>query len=308
MTPPSWINGTPRKILLATDLSARSDRALDRAAALALQWQSELVVLHVLEDFDSDARETARLPSWRRPPNPVNVAWKRLHLDVSAVANKAKVLISKGAPVEVIVQTVEVEACDLVVIGVARDELLGRFSLGRTVDGLLRRVKAPLLVVKERPRTDYHNIVVSTDFSDSSRHALEAAARFFPGMELTVFHAYNAPMSSRLPDPDMYRHNYRKYAVNDWDAFERTVDKPQTWQPPTVLLEHGQPAPLLRNYTRDKEVDLVVLGTRGRGVISEIFVGSAAKAIMDEVPCDTLIVRAHPAAVEPERNKQNAST
>jgi hypothetical protein len=43
MTEPSWMNGPPRRIILATDLSARCDRALDRAAALASAWQAELM-------------------------------------------------------------------------------------------------------------------------------------------------------------------------------------------------------------------------------------------------------------------------
>jgi nucleotide-binding universal stress UspA family protein len=37
------------RILLATDLSARSDRAMDRAMMLAKRENAELVVLHVLE-------------------------------------------------------------------------------------------------------------------------------------------------------------------------------------------------------------------------------------------------------------------
>ena len=38
----------PASLLLATDLSARCDRALARAVALARQWQARLVVLCVL--------------------------------------------------------------------------------------------------------------------------------------------------------------------------------------------------------------------------------------------------------------------
>jgi len=57
MTAPSWMGGPPKKILLATDLSSRCDRALDRAAALAARWQSALVVLHVLEKFDPSTLE-----------------------------------------------------------------------------------------------------------------------------------------------------------------------------------------------------------------------------------------------------------
>src|SRR5687768_17233532 len=39
----------PRRILLATDLSARSDRATERAALVMREHDAELVVLHVME-------------------------------------------------------------------------------------------------------------------------------------------------------------------------------------------------------------------------------------------------------------------
>ncbi len=40
---------TPRHILLATDLSSRSDRALDRAVRLAREWDARLVALTVVD-------------------------------------------------------------------------------------------------------------------------------------------------------------------------------------------------------------------------------------------------------------------
>ena len=298
MTAPSWMGGPPKKILLATDLSSRCDRALDRAAALAAQWQSALVVLHVLEKFDPSTLEARQPPTWRRPPDPVSVAWKQLLADVSAVAGKATVLIGEGDPVGMIMHTAETEQCDLIVVGIARDELLGRFRLGRTVDRLLRRARVPLLVVKDRPRRAYRHIVVATDFSDLSRHAVEAAARFFPEQRLTVFHAYNAPMHGLMTNPVSYRREYRKVAAREFEAFLAKVDRPVTWHTPHVLIEDGLPTFLLRDYVREKDVDLVVLGTHGRSAILELFIGSVAKAIMDEAPCDALVIREPHAAVE----------
>jgi hypothetical protein len=60
---------TPKKILLATDLSCRCDRAMDRAVALATEWQAQLVVLHVLQE----PAPVTDLPSWRR--RPIHVRW-----------------------------------------------------------------------------------------------------------------------------------------------------------------------------------------------------------------------------------------
>jgi len=55
---------SPHKILLATDLSARCDRALDRAGILADRWDAELVALHVIEDRAAlQRRSDTRAPS-----------------------------------------------------------------------------------------------------------------------------------------------------------------------------------------------------------------------------------------------------
>lgn len=48
ITSPSSTAAPPARLLLATDLSARCDRALDRAAQLAGEWHAELVALNVL--------------------------------------------------------------------------------------------------------------------------------------------------------------------------------------------------------------------------------------------------------------------
>ena len=71
-----------------------------------------------------------------------------------------------------IVRTAETRGCDLIVTGMARNETLGRFWLGRTVDRLLTTSPVPLLVVRQRVRRPYAHIVVATEMSDSSLHAL----------------------------------------------------------------------------------------------------------------------------------------
>jgi nucleotide-binding universal stress UspA family protein len=294
------MTGHPKRLLIATDLSARCDRALDRAVSLAREWQARLVVLHVLEDPERSVLDiTEQLPSWRRPPDPMSTTRRHLHADLGAIAGEATVLIERGDPAAEILRTAEAESCDLIVTGLARDELLGRFSLGRTVDRLLRRSRVPLLVVKDRPRGSYRHIVVATDFSASSRHALEAARHFFPQERLTIFHAYDAPMCGLMGDPASYQTEYREIAAQDCEAFLKSAyGSGADRQYPHVLIEHGAPDRLLRDYVRDREIDLVVLGSHGRSALLEVFIGSVAKQIMASLPCDALVVREPRAAVE----------
>lgn len=291
--PPSWLNGPPRKILLATDLGPRSDRALDRAVSLAEQWRAQLVVVHVIEKtVPSDTDLNSPLPSWRRGPDPLSVARKNVLADLHHVADRTNILIEEGDPAEAIARVSEEQGCDLIVIGVARNELLGQFSLGRTVDRLIRRSRVPLLIVKKRARRPYSHIVVATDFSESSRHALDAAASFFPEQDLTIFHAYDAPLSGPIVESEGYRQAFHKIAEQDCETFlENYRSSKGRGRQTQVLIEGGMPSHLLHDYVVDLAADLVVAGTHGRSALFEIVIGSVAKLILDEVPCDILLIR-----------------
>lgn len=294
----------PRRILLATDLSARSDRALDRAATLAESWQAELIAVHALEqtdDFYANDLER-RLPFWRKSPDAARIVVEQLRHDMMLQTTaKIHAMVEKGRPADVIVRAATTQGCDLIVTGIARDETLGRFWLGSTVDELLRRTRVPLLLVKQRARTSYRNIIVAVDFSDSSRHALRTAMAFFPDEKLGVFHASGAPMPLGVTDPARYQEDCRTLAARegaDFLANAGLMDRQRNNL--ELLVEYGRPAQLIGQYVRDRGVDLVVLATHGRSALFEIFLGSTAKDILSSLPCDVLVVREPRSAVEGE--------
>ena len=289
------MSGPPKSILLATDLSPRCDRALDRAVSLSQLWQAKLVVLHVLENLRNVSSDPI-VPSWRRPADPVSVAERQLLADVGPAVEKADVVIDEGDPAEAIVRNAEKMGCDLIVTGIARDELFGRFILGTTVDRLLRSSDIPILVVKHRARRPYANIAVATDFSESSRHALEAAARYFPAQTLTIFHGYTPPMSGLATDSYEYRRQYQKVVEQEYETFlKATKSGDAIKRRVRSFIEFGRPVEVLREGVRDMNIDLVVLGRKGRSAISEALIGSVAKNIMAELPCDALMIK-EPAA------------
>lgn len=291
MSEPSRMKEPPKSILLATDLSPRCDRALDRAMLLSQSWQAKLVILHVLEDLD-DADSDPMVPSWRRPPDPASVVAKQVLADIGPLATKADIVIDEGDAAETIVRTAEQKGCDLIVTGVARDELFGRFILGTTVDRLLRSSQQPILIVKKRGRQAYSRIAVAIDFSDSSRHALEAAIRCFPDQALTVFHAYDMPMSGLAIESAAYRRQYQQAVEQEYKTFLTSVKSGETIrQRARSFIEFGTPDEVLRRGVRDMGTDLVVVGTEGRGALSEMLIGSVGKHLMAELPCDVLMIR-----------------
>jgi nucleotide-binding universal stress UspA family protein len=232
------------------------------------------------------------VPSWRRPPDTTSIAETQLLADIGPVAKKADVVIEEGDPAEAIVRVAEARRCDLIVTGIARDELLGRFTLGTTVDRLLRSSRVPVLVVKNRARLPYRHVAVAIDFSETSRYALEAALQCFPEQALTILHAYDPPITPFMTEPAVYRREYQQIAEQEYESFLASMKSGAAIKRRAqAFIEFGTPAHVLREGVRDLGIDLVVMGTRGRSAISELLIGSVAKQIMAELPCDALVIR-----------------
>ncbi|SEQ98937.1 universal stress protein [Sphingobium sp. YR768] len=285
----------PRKILLTTDLSCRCDRALDRAIQLARAWDAELIAAHVVDPDATRQFRFDRTPaSWRRLPSPIDRMRWRLRRDLGDAAGGIRVIVEEGEPSEILLAIAAREGCDLIVTGVARDETLGRFFLGNTVNRLVRGSAAPVLVVHDRATRPYKNIMVATDFSEASLQALLATSHLFPTAALTLFHAYDVPFSGFLDDQSFKR---------DLRAMEKELQtrflgddrvEARLRQRLDVVIEHGSPERQLSDYVEDQQMDLTVIGSHGRGALFDALIGSTAKALIEKLEGDLLIIRYQP--------------
>jgi nucleotide-binding universal stress UspA family protein len=289
----------PRKVLLATDLSARGDRALERAAAIAAGRNAHLIIVHAFEEIEEASLTYGRQPgpSWRRPPDAVAMAKQHirqgLRADVGDTVEKATILIEQGEPAQVIERIATSEGADLVITGVAREGLFAsRPVILGTVEQLLRRLPVPILIVRNRARSAYQHIVVATDFSEPSAQALQVALRFFPFQPLHLLHASEAPYSGLVSDPHRHAETFREAHAAQLDTFLASIFLPEDDRRRIVpLIEPGAPSSLVREYVLERAADLVVMGTQGRGAVLEALLGSTAKSILSSLSCDALVVR-----------------
>lgn len=293
MTPSPAPSKRP-KLLLATDMSARGDRALDRAALLARQWDAELLVLHALQPAPVSplsAREEDA-PTWRRPPDPKRAVEARIRQDLREEGVDFSVIVEEGDLVKSILHVVEREGCDLVVVGSSRHETLGMMMLGNTVDHLVRRSPVSVLVVKSRPRGAYHHLLVGTDFTPESRHGLEIAAKAFPDASITLMHAFELPYRLLMSDTALSR-DFSAMEVQEMKTFldgAALSDEARLRVHSTI--EHGPPAIMFRTFVEERGADLTVIGAYGRGLMFHVLVGGNAHRIVDATPSDVLVVRA----------------
>lgn len=284
----------PTKILLATDLSARGDRALDRAAQLARQWKAELIIVHALGGNTTSLSEAAYpLPSWRRASDPSTAIKERIRRDLREEVDQLKIHIEQGEPAQVILDTAQREYCDLIIVGLSQNGLVGQMFLGRTVEHLVRKSPVSVLVVKSRPCGAYRHVLVGTDFTEESRHGLEVAAGAFPDCEFTVMHGFELQYKAFLSDSTLSR-DFAAMEKRSIEEFVRDAEIGDRVRSRTrTLIEHGPPDLMLCRYVEEQHADLTVIGAYGRGFLFHLLVGGYTPRIVDSVPSDVLLVRAH---------------
>jgi nucleotide-binding universal stress UspA family protein len=278
---------SPTKILLATDLSSRCDRALDRAAQLAEQWQAELLALNILES--SQAPDMALTWAYGNEDTNVQIAERQLLKDLTGLKVKLSARIAHGDVANAIETVASEEHCDLVVTGMARNETFGRFLLGSTVERLARELPLPMLVVRSRPSGKYSRIVIATDFSASSKYAVLAALRLFPEQNLTLYHAHNKPLSDAMEN---YSSELNQAAMQSAFAdFLEVCDlSDEQRQRFKLVSEIGALETVLTHYVRANDIDLVIIGTQGHSGLIDVLLGSNAAKLLDWLPCDTMRV------------------
>jgi len=142
------------------------------------------------------------------------------------------------------------------------------------------------------------NILAATDFSPVSDTALQYArelARAF-GATLHVVHVINDLMSDgSMPTTFMPAFGNAQRAIRE--AAREQLHEAATSGDLTkgTLAEHlmtsSSPATAILECARDNAIDLIVVGTHGRGGVAHFLLGSVAERVVRTAPCPVLTVR-----------------
>jgi nucleotide-binding universal stress UspA family protein len=91
-------------------------------------------------------------------------------------------------------------------------------------------------------------------------------------------------------------------AEDRWYAMEQSNAKgllnsfaarAETARPPLDFIEIGNPANMIVAAAKNWPADLIVMGTHGRGAVSNLLMGSVAQGVLHHAPCPVMVLRAH---------------
>jgi nucleotide-binding universal stress UspA family protein len=150
----------------------------------------------------------------------------------------------------------------------------------------------------------FARILVPTDFSPPSTAALATAkalaARF--GASIHVIHVLEDPYVTTSFASEVYgylptgiKESWQREAQTHLDAL-LTPDETTQFRVTTKVL-FGSPARAIVDYARDYQMNLIVMGTHGRGGVAHLLLGSVTERVVRTADCPVLTVRGTAAAL-----------
>jgi nucleotide-binding universal stress UspA family protein len=272
-------------ILAATDLTTRSELAIQRALQLREQLHATLTVLHVVEpdlmdDLACHRRNDAEsfLSQWiAKLPEKM-----RTHCSCRVVVGDAFSAITSQA---------EAQQAGLIVLGEPGKYRYANLFVGTTTERVVRASPIPVLIVKAAVREEYRRVLVPFDLSEAAIRALMTGLTIAPLAEVRIVHAWRPPLASldrlhAMPDA------IRKENEAIRSLIKRKVAGAVAAAQGRVLnidMIEDNPYAVLRSEYRWPE--LLAMGTHARGRLTTAMIGSLALRVLAEAPCDVLVAR-----------------
>ena len=301
------------RLVVPTDFSTTSDAALAYAKMLAEQFGASLHLVHAFEDPFTTAAFAAEVYT----PLPLSLREnllrevqrrlaERLPVEQRARFNGTVEAVT-GTPAKTIVEYARSSGADLIVMGTHGRGGMAHLLLGSVAERVVRTALCPVLTIRETPHRTVQQILVPTDFSETSDAALDyaylLAERF--GASLQLLHVLDDPFITEGLTAEAYITEapaFRAAMLRNAQArlAHRAVPPPHAAAlriDRDVLFGNG--AKTIAEYAAARGADLIVMGTHGRSGIAHFLVGSVAERLVRTAPCPVLTVR-HAAAAARE--------
>lgn len=267
-------------IMIASDLSERSDRALRRGLSIAEAVGARVSLVSIVDE--SLPRDMA-----------ADLAAKsRDHLTATAKGDgnavDVDIVIETGDPVTRLVEIANEGGFDLVVAGRHRKRPVFDALQQTTVERLVSRALKPVLLAVEAVHEPYAQVFAPVAFSPACHRAVSIARSIAPEAALRILHVWSAPFEGLTGGKD--------------SGFSRSIEnevmhEAKSWAQhmgegcPDVELLHGSLGAIIQSEIIKGAPDLIAVGAHTRS-LSFTGLGSFTAEMLRDPPADLLVAGA----------------
>ena len=294
-----------KSIICTTDFSDLANHAVPYGIALAQEFGAKLYLCHVIELTSTGMYGEAVVAFEKQQSRMTNYAYEQLKLLIGDAPVDWEPLITTGHVADKISRLAEEKDVDLAISANRGRSGLKRLILGSVTERLMRTLPCPLLIVR-CPKQDlvasakqeirFKKVLVGCDFSPDSdlafQYGISLAQEFQSDLHL-----------AHVIEPPVYK-DLLKLATGTGEEAQQDLreqlskrltemvpEEAYNWCTPKTALLAGQPNEELSKYAVVQDVDLIVLGIRGRSLVETLFVGSTTARVVRRSSCPVLSVR-----------------
>jgi nucleotide-binding universal stress UspA family protein len=292
-----------KNILVPTDFSAESVKALHYGVALSQQFDATLWLVHIIEpapafggfegipivvETDRQVQDAeARMAEF---------AAKNIPADVAVTS-----LVRSGSIVGEISALAKARNLDLAIISTHARTGINRALFGSMAEKILHHAPCPVLIVREQEHEfladsntgkaiQLNRILVPLDFSDCAKKAVRYAQALANQFNAQIFcvHVLEPEKPMIVFETEGFRKTHEMEARKEMDALLEQIR-------PAVEIEaeikSGAPHHEIVDLAERRQIDLIILGEHSHSGMKRFWLGSTTDEIVKNAHCPVLVVR-----------------
>lgn len=282
------------KVLVGTDLSSPSLAVIDYLPKLLDYGLERIVLAHLVYVVGAEGMVEVLID---QAEEGVQMQAEQLRKAGFEVQTEIRL----GASPSNLVQLAEKHKVSAIVVGSQGKSMIQRMLLGSVALSLLHHSTVPVLIIRmdicetedgincevlDAPPLSH--LLFPTDFSEGSERAFEYLKSLATGAgsQVTLVHAQDTDAIDHKID------SVEAFNATDRARLEelaQTLRSAGLTKVDTVLLE-GAAAQLINSMAEERDASMIVMSTRGRGALGELFLGSVALRVARTSPVPVMLV------------------
>jgi nucleotide-binding universal stress UspA family protein len=301
------------RIIVALDGSSDSLVGLEYLACLPLRPDDEVVLASVAEREPVPAHELRRQhrrhltllleQSWAARRSAASRHVEEGQERLGEWRTPVTQLVRVGHPVEALAGLTGELGADLLIVGPRGRGQVASLLLGSVTQSLLGLSRCPVLVARQ-PVAPPRNVVLATDGSADAASATMALTRF-PLAADPIIHVVTCVTPWVSPYRDLEPSGSAALLAEEQHVAEGLARASietlaAAGLRAEVSVRVGDPTGEIVDAARSVDADLIVVGSRGRGAIRGLVLGSVSRRVAATAPCSVLVVpKAARRSIEP---------
>ena len=276
------------RVLLATDFSRTAEKLTKSLTELKEIGVSEVLLINVVDIRHEGINASQLIEYNEKRLEEVKKGIEELGLEVET-------RVPIGFAADEIVKLAKSEDISLILIASHGEGIIKKIFLGSTTHNVIRRSPVPVLIEKFKNvksgdfelvcKRKFDKIMVPTDFSECADEVLDMVVKMHtPARKIILVSIIES--SNDLEELE----ERKKESREKLEEIKEQLKEHQVDCELSVKIGEGVASSNIIRIAKDEEVGIIIMGTRGKGFIKDLLLGSTADRVAQRSPIPVLLV------------------